>query len=332
VRKVVHDDGDDRRTGAVAAAAILRTRDASLAGYLIGMLAVREGRGTVHEAIAALGDAGYKALVAALLDEGVAERVRVQVPRALVAFPTQATVDLLTSRFRRDKSGALRFRILRALGKLAARDSPGARLRYDRPTFEEATRKNLVEHMRMIGFRAALLEGDQGTARDTAIGEVLLSLLRDKAEQSLERAFRCLQIAHKSEDMEGVHAAIVRGDPRARANALEFLDGLPGTSREVRDLLAIAADELDPLTSARRASAVVERTEDAFEVPADHESAVVAVLDLEDDLLAALAAYHALDFGMIRLGLVALAKLEARPALAELGAIPVRTRRDSSNA
>jgi len=332
VRTIVDAEGERAGVGVTAAAAVLRTRDETLADYLVGTLSVREGRGIVHDAIAALGDAGYQALVRALLDESTPERVRLQVPRALAAFPTQAAVDLLVSRFKRERSGALRYRVLRSLGKLAALGAPGAGLRYDRSTFEAAARKNLVEHLRMVGFHATLLEGDRGTARDTPIGEVLLSLLVDKAEQSLERAFRCLQLANKNEDMKGVYSAIVGDDPTTRANALEFLDGLPGSSRETHDLLALVADDLHPLAAAQRAQQVLEDTEDAFELPTDHESAVTAMLDFEDELLAALAAYHALDFGVIRLGLRALAKLEARPVLTTLGAIPVRTKRDSSNA
>jgi hypothetical protein len=130
-----------------------------------------------------------------------------------------------------------------------------------------------------------------------------------------------------------VHQAIERGDKRARGNALEFLDALPMSSRETRELLKLVADDLDPAEALRRAR---ERSTGAdaerLQVPQFHDAAVRALLTEVDELVAALTAYHALDLGSIGLAKDALGALDARPALGRLGAAPTRSRRESADA
>ncbi len=301
--------------------------------YLVERLGgVREARGPIRDAIVSLGALGFAEAERALFDANVSERARAQIPKILAAFGDQQAVDVLSRRFVGEPSGAVRYKVLRALGKLAAprTATTSKRLKFDRTIFLDAIHKNLVEHIRVVALSVALKRGDSGVASDTAIGEVLLSLLSDKAQQSLERAFRCLQIAHRNEDIEGVYAALVRGDKRARGNALEFLDALPDLSQDVRELLRVVVDDLEAFEVARRGVPLAARLDPRAQLAADHEGAVVLLLEEKDELVAALAAYHALDFGMIRLGLKAVKALEDRPELSALGAIPVRTRRDSS--
>jgi HEAT repeat protein len=333
VLDIVGKDGERRGFAGPAAGAIQRVAEPSLIPYLVERLGgVREARGAVRDAIVSLGDQGFAEAERALFDTSVSERARAQIPKVLASFGDQRAVDVLCKRFASEPSGAVRYKILRAIGKLAVpRAAKKAdRLRFPRALFLDAIHKNLVEHVRVVALSVSLVRGDAGVASDTAIGEVLLSLLADKAKQSLERAFRCLQIANRNEDIQGVYGAIVRGDKRARGNALEFLDALPDLSQDVRELLRVVVDDLDAAEVARRGVPLASRLDPTAELAADHERAVGILLGDKDELVAALAAYHALDFGMIRLGLRAVKTLEERPELTALGAIPVRTRRDSS--
>jgi hypothetical protein len=238
---------------------------------------------------------------------------------------------------RKEKSGAVRYKVLRAMGDLAARNvgPKNERLKFDKALFEQEAHRNLVEHFRLKGLVAALERETEGRmARDTSVGQALLSLLEDKIGQSLERVFRALQIAHRNEDLLGVLRAIVRGDKRARGNALEFLDSLPVSSRETRDLLKLVADDLDVVEAVRRARVAVEDSPDdtaRLASPATHDEAVRGLLQENDELIAALTAYHALDLGSIVLARDALAALDARPALGRLGAAPTKSRRESAN-
>ncbi len=335
VEGIVEKDANRRGVPALAALAIERTGDKRFLPYLVSNLGIREGRAIVRDAIVSMGEAAIPVLQDALEDSATAERVRMEIPKTLARYRTQAVADYLARRLAAERSGGVRFKILRALGTLAhAPASRSERLRFDREHFEAEAHKNLVEHFRLRGIAAALeRESDGRNAGDTDVGKALLSLLRDKIHQSLERAFRALQIAHRNEDLLSVHQAIERGDKRARGNALELLDALPVTSRETRELLKLVADDLDPAETLRRAR---ERSSGAdaerLRVPEAHDAAVRALLAEVDELVAALTAYHALDLGSIGLAKDALGALDARPALGRLGAAPTRSRRESQDA
>jgi MFS family permease len=337
VEAIVHADGTRRGVGAAAAQAIIKTGDERFVPFLVAQLGAREGRGSVREAILTLGRPAADALAAALEDPATPERVRLEIPRTLAGFRTKETLDFLTARLQSEPSGAVRFKILRALGKLAAAGAAdrSLRLRFDRVVFEREARKNLVEHFRLRGLLLALCRASDGRRADgTPVGKVLLALLRDKVEQSLERAFRALGLAHRNEDIEGVFTAVVRGDKRARGNALEFLDALPIDEPDARALLRLVADDLGEAELLRRVRGSIDpTTEDGVRLAeiADHDAAVRRLLDDADDLVAALAAYHALDLGSIGLARQALGVLDERPALGRLGAAPTRSRRESAH-
>jgi ATP/ADP translocase len=324
VEAVVARDGGERGVAASAAAAIQRTGDGRFAAYLVSQLGAREGRAMVRDGIVALGDAGWDELVRALDDPTTSERLRLEIPKTLAAYLRQETVDYLTARLASEASGAVRFRMLRALGRMSTRArAASSRLTFDRERFEGEARRNLVEHFRLKALVLALdRASDDRSAGGTAIGRVLHALLRDKVDQSLERAFRALQLAHRNEDLAGVHKAVVGGDPGARGNALELLDALPLATRGLKELLLLTADELAEEDAVRRAQLVT--TPGASDPVVDHDAAVRRLLVEPDDLVAALAAYHAFDLGSIVLAKEALAELDQRPALGALGAAPTK--------
>jgi hypothetical protein len=191
-------------------------------------------------------------------------------------------------------------------------------MRFDRSVFEREAQKNLLEHLRLVGLTAALgREGGAARAEGTAVGTVLYHLLCDKRRQSLDRAFRALQLAHEGEDLASVHAALVRGDKRARASARELVEILPIGTREARELFLLVADDLEPSDLFGRARDALAAQLDATSVDphAGPEHAIELLLDDRDDFVAALAAHHALDSGVIALARRARAKLGKRPPL-----------------
>jgi hypothetical protein len=326
VEVVVAREGDAPGVPALVAGAVLRTGDARFLPYLVSQLGANDGRGVIRDAIAAMGEPAFAALTTALADPRSAPRVRQQIPKALAELRTQTAVDWLTERLGVETSGTLRFKLLRALERLRqlGADATGARLRFDRRMFEGEAHKNLVEHFRLMALTMALSRsGDDARAEGTAVGRVLLGLLGDKRSQSLDRAFRALQLAHPDEDLGSVQAAVTRGDKRARANALELLEALPMSAGETKELLRLTAEELPPAESVERARAALRSTRsDAarIETHAGHHQAVLRLLEDGDDVVAALAAYHALDSGAAALVREAQGTLDARPSLGNLGA------------
>lgn len=309
----------DRKKGldaALAAAAIERVGDLKFIPYLVSRLGSREGRPAVREALVALGKPAFDALVAALREPRTEGRIRLHLPRTLSRFVTQEAVDVLTERLRTEENGAVRFKILRGLGRLAT-DARTARssLRFDRAAFETETLRNLVEHLRLVGLRLALDRGDElAPLESTSPGSVLAGLLDDKIRQSLERAFRCLHVAHRHEDIHAVYAALRSRDKRARANALEFLDALTIGVAGVRDLLRIVVDDLPPAERVRRAGDLVPTSP-----PTTAFEAIRRLLDEREILIAALAGFHALDLGRLDLRDDVQRVFDERPELRQLG-------------
>ena len=309
VTEIVEADSAGRGSEVAAAMAIRRIGDPKFLPWLVSRLAVRDGRGAVREAIVSLGPAAFVALARALEDPETESRIKLHIPRTMSRFGNQEAVDYLTKRLAVETNGAIRFKILRGVGRLSTegKTATGERLKFDRAAFEREVERNLLEHFRLMGLRVAL--DVEANTSGSGVSDVLRSLLDDKLRQSLERTFRFLGLAHRNEDIRGVYAALLRGDRRARANALEFLDALPMPGISVRQLLRIVADDLAPRERVRRATTLVPR-----EPPRTREIAVRALIDDADDLVATLAAYAALDMGLVALRAEAARTIEARPA------------------
>jgi hypothetical protein len=209
-----------------------------------------------------------------------------------------------------ERPGALRYKALRGLGRLVA----DQRVRVERARIDRQIRINLVEHLRMLSIRRPLAARPE-TARGARSLRLVIGLIDDKLEQSLERAFRLLQIRHKHENLRSVYFASRAPERVRRAHALEFLDVL--TSREnsalgqqVRQLLLLVVDDLSDADRLARALPFVP------EQPASYAAALESLVADRDDSLAAFAAYHALEVGLSELEGAVAEALRERPALA----------------
>ncbi|MDP9000293.1 MAG: hypothetical protein M3O46_09300, partial [Myxococcota bacterium] len=156
---------------------------------------------------------------------------------------------------------------------------------------------NLVEHLRILGQRVALLpleSKEDGDSRRRAIARLLAGLLDDKLRQSLERAFRLLKIDYPSEDIHGVQVASLSRDARARANAGEFLDALltRHDQQRVRELFRLVCDDLMPAERVGRAAKYLPRRP-----PRGRQEALVALMEDSDLAVSALAGLYAESIG-----------------------------------
>jgi AAA family ATP:ADP antiporter len=327
VRAGVRAESARRSLGAAGAAAVRRTREASLAGYLVEELKIRESRGAFRDALLALGDPGFEALERALLDPTVPEVIKRQVPRAIASFGSQVAVDLLLDRLGSEPSPSVRHRIVKALGRLSTDAKTGlvGRLKFDRARFERLAEDALKEHLALGELVVALAAQEPAAERPSAppegspgpdlVIDLLSELLRDRMAKSLERAFRFIQLAHRNEDLESVHYAVVRGDKRARSTALEFLDVLTMGDDALRTLLRLVVDDLPPKERALRAREILAHGADAL----GHDEALTRLIRDEDPLLAALSVAHAAEAGLLELVRLARQEAKRRPELLRLG-------------
>ncbi len=278
---------------------------------LIARLTTRAGRMAVREALVKIGGRAFDALVRAL-GESTDARLRVHVPRTLGHFGNERAADALLNQLAIEKDGLVRYKVLRGLGLLVGR------VRLDSARLEKETQKNLVDHVQTLARRVSLA-GDRGVAaQPRVVGEdahaLLVGLLDDKLDQSLERSFRLLKLAHPREDMHRVYNAARSGDHNERANAIEYLDALlwRTSQQSLRELLRVVLDRIDDRERVARAKEFVP------EAPHTRDDALTMLIDDHDDALAMLATQVALCAASTRA--VAERALRLRPALAALGA------------
>ncbi len=300
----LHARGDPALTEQLVPA-IERVPDPRFLPALIARLGVRGGRASVRASLVRLGEPALARLEAALVDPATPRRVRLHLPGAIAQFGTARAARFLLAHLPAERSGAVRYHLLRALARLAIH----RRIRLDRSRLLVELRRQLDEHFRLLGLSVALDAGGPRAAGDG--GELLRGLLRDKQAQALERAFLLLQAAHPREDVRGVERALEGGDRVARAHAVEFLDTLTRggdylrpEAAGLRELLLLAADDLPAADRVARAGA-------AIDPPAGWTDAMSLLVADDDGLLASLAAFHAIEAGA--------AELEADALLAPLG-------------
>lgn len=285
--------GDEDELDAHLAEAATRVRDPAFIDMLIGRLDGRDGRSSLRRAIVSYGAPALEALAQVIRDPATDPHLRLHVPRTISQFGDQAAADLLMNVLGNDPSGAVRFKALRGLGRMVElRPLP-----IDRARIAAQLRRNLVEVFRLRGLCLALgRPGDRPAAEVS--GSILLELLGDKQRQAIERVFRLLKIAHRSEDLRSAHHAL-SGEAWLRATAAEFLDALtvryPALGPDhsaARDLLLLLTDDLPPAEQHARAGALVPPA------PVGVEAALAELIRERDRALATIAAQHAIDLGV----------------------------------
>lgn len=264
--------------------AMARTRDTRFLPVLVRRLAYRDGRVEVRQALVALGDEGLAALSTALFDPRTDPAVVLHIPRAISRFESRRARDLLLDVLESDLPGAVRFKALRGLGRIASTTN----LRFSRrrvlPFVEENAREALLS-----GVLAARIQEGVADAPRAAIpsGSLLVSLLEDKVRQSLERMTRLLSLIHRHEDLRRVYFALVSAQPAAMANAGELLEVLTlGNDESLRELLRALSD---PLPLHERLGLVAELLDAPIET--DVEAIRITLRDADPPLSALSAEY-----------------------------------------
>ena len=300
--------GDDETFESLALA-IAHLPDERFIPFLLKRLGARGGRTSVRAALVAIGDAALTALEVALATLATPPRVRLHVPSTIGVFGSARAANILAASLATEPSGAVRYRILRALARLAMREETIV----DAQLLIAELKLHLEEHARLLGLEIPLV-----VAADPQESAVLLrGLLRDKISQALDRAFLALQALHPREDIREIERALDGGDPRAKAHALEFLDTLTRTplyvrSEGLRGQLLMIGEDLDTRERLTRSGS-------AAGIPDSVETAVEQLLREHDSLLAACAGYYALELRTPALTRAIQEAARERPLFAPLG-------------
>jgi AAA family ATP:ADP antiporter len=311
-------DSPDPEIGQLAVSATAVLGDTRFIPLLIGRLGQRRGRSAVRTALLEIGEPALEALCEALRDRATSAQVRVHLPRSIALFKSPEAARFLLEHLAVEPLGLVRYRVLKVLARLVV----DIGLRLPRELVIARLAVNLREYFRLLALEAPLSRGTYELPPEAVeSSELLRGLLADKLTQSLERCFLLLQIAHPTEDISAIEAAVRGGDKRNRANALEFVENLtmgyrryPGGA-EVREQLRLALDDLGAVAKLRRLAESV-----TIERPETYDASIVALAHDSDQTTAAIAVYHALLLDVPHLVSEVEALVTARAMLESVGA------------
>ena len=229
--------------------------DESSIPFLISRLQWADERLSARRGLVRLGEPAFQALKATLADAGAERRVRIHIPRSISAFASAAAVELLLGVMLGDSEGLVRYKALRGLGQLARETSLVIAVA---PVTDELKR-NAVEYLRLFSMRASLVQDTTAAPRLSV--KLVIELLDDKIQQSVDRIARLLQIVHRGDDIRTIFAALSSPDRRQRGQAIEFLDalirGFGRSADDVAALLRLVVEDLPAAERARRAAELV---------------------------------------------------------------------------
>ncbi|HET9959252.1 MAG TPA: MFS transporter [Polyangiaceae bacterium] len=233
-------------------AAMEHAADPECIPFLIERLGVADDRMAAGRALVRLREPAFAALIDALRTRQLPRRVRIHIPRTISAFENDAAATELLQILRSDHEGLIRYKALRGLEQLAR--STTVRIASE-PILQEIER-NALEHLRL--FALVHVIGSAGEDAERLELVLVRELLEDKLHQSLDRLARLVQLAHRSDDIPTLFAALNDADRRRRAQAVEFLDALirslSRASVETAGLLRLVVDDLSPQERVRRSS------------------------------------------------------------------------------
>jgi ATP:ADP antiporter, AAA family len=255
---------------------------------LVQMLGVRQLRSEARATLVELGDMALSFLSGALADPERPVAIRRHIPRTLMRFDPQKAARALLDQLVAETDGSVRFKILRALGFLRSRN-PGIEL--DRRVLDELVKATVSKIYQLIEWRVGLERGKLADPRrDTPTGELLARLLRDKEAHAIERLFRLLGLAYRSEDVATIYRGLRSGRPDVRASSRELVEHL--LEQPLRAAVLGLIDDAPDLERLAQAGPFIERALPSY------EQALIELLESAGRSLQSIAVYHIRELGL----------------------------------
>jgi hypothetical protein len=257
---------------------------------LLSLLGRREVRQEARSALVAHGDEGLAFLDEALGDGGMPVELRRHLPRTIALFDATRAAAVLERHLLEEPSGAVRYRILRGMNRLAA----SADADFDPALVQRAVTATAEGVFRLVHWRSVLERAVREREERATPGHgLLVQLLRDKEAQAVERLFRLLALQHRGEDFKRIYRGLRAAEARARASSRELLENLllPPLRGPV---LAIVDEASDGARLARAGE---------LYVPAalGYEDVLRLILDRGGESLRCVVAHHIGELGLVAL-------------------------------
>jgi ATP/ADP translocase/HEAT repeat protein len=287
VLEVLATEVDDSVQVAVARS-IAALGEESFLPVLLEQLRREAVRSEARRAFRSFGATGLEFLERALEDSTLPQELRRHIPRTIAGFPAADAVAVLQRHLLKERDGMVRFRILRALGRVATRH-PGVSL--DGARLAEAAGRTLETLGRLSHWGSILERGAEADASRLTPGHMMLvALLRDKATNAEERLFRLLGLMHRGEDFRRIYRGLRSADRRVQASSRELLENILRPPLKA-PVLALVDRDSGPVGRAAMAS-YYERD------PLDYESLVARLVEQPGETLRSLAVFHVGELGL----------------------------------
>jgi AAA family ATP:ADP antiporter len=283
-------DGPEESVQAQAALAMGRFQSPEFLPALLPLLALRDVRSAARDALLAYGEEGLAFLAEALEDQALPHELRRHLPRTIALFSPREAADVLQRHLSVETDGMVRFKMLRALNRLAA--DPG--VVFDSDLVRRATEATVEAAFRLVDWRRVLEEGALADPKRATPGhELLVRLLRDKETHALERIFRLLALQFRDEDFRGIYFGLRNNDARVRSSSRELLENLVKPPLRL-PLLALVDDAPDWDRLQRAAPFYSPRL-------VDYETLLARILDEPGESMRCIAIYHVGELGLVEL-------------------------------
>jgi ATP/ADP translocase/HEAT repeat protein len=255
---------------------------------LLLMLAQRDVRLDARAALLEYGDTALRLLDEALDDRTVPPHIRRHIPRTISGFAADQATLVLQKHLLEETDGLVRFKILRALGRLAA-DHPEVAL--DQAVLREATARTINAVVDLIHWRVNLVRGaGEQPQRATPGHSLIVMLLQDKERHAVERVFRLLGLTFRREDLRSIHRGLGNANPKVRAGSRELLENL--LAPPLRESVLALVDDVE---DERRLAGL---RPDLASASIEYEAVLTLLLNAPRRTLHSLATYHAGELGL----------------------------------
>lgn len=235
---LAHDD--DARVRSAAVHAMAAVRDAHLAPEFIACLSDRATREPARDGLVALGASALDALARALEDHTLPRATRAHVPRTISRFEEQRAADVLLAQLLIETEGMVRYKILRGLGRMVARNPD---LSLDPAILDQVITAHLHGILQLLHWRLVLEEAATDRPEWRTSGFALItSLMRHKETLAIERLFRVLGLRYRGEDLAQIYSGLSGNDPNTRSSSRELLEHV--LSGDLRTAVLGLTDEL----------------------------------------------------------------------------------------
>jgi ATP:ADP antiporter, AAA family len=271
---LMHDADPGVAIEAIRSARLLGDTDLLFVPTLISLMRNRRLKNEAREALVTYGEYAVPALTYFLRDQEEDPWVRRHIPGTLARIPCPASVDALVESLA-SEDGFLRYKAIVALEKVR-RENPELPIPFD--PIEKLVLKEATRYFRYLGTDYNLFE-QGGLSRDSN----LFPALTEKLSRTLDRIYRLLGLAYDRKDIRAARIAIERGDARARASAIEFLDN--SLSGQLRKRVLLLVDDMPTSEKVRKGNVFLKNRvrgpEETLERLIYDEDPVVAALAID---------------------------------------------------